>query len=172
MHLNASDPWNERGNALGRAAVCLVDDRVLLVSRPHPLSFTTEANLPRTYLIFELPSNILLQRFPVGKMIASFMIIWGIIVLSTGFAQNFTQLVTLRALQGLFECSISPGFLLIIGSWYKTREHASRALVYQSGNAGFLMIINLIMYGLGKFAQDNGKEKKAWRYISFVSCKN
>lgn len=32
--------------------------------------------------------------------------------------------MVLRALQGLFECTISPSYLLIIGTWYKTSEHA------------------------------------------------
>lgn len=28
--------------------------------------------------------------------------------------------MALRALQGFFECNISPGFLLITGAWYRT----------------------------------------------------
>ena len=39
----------------------------------------------------------------MGRTLSSYMICWGIVVLSIGFAQNFTQLVTLRALQGVFE---------------------------------------------------------------------
>ena len=119
-------------------------------------------------MCFELPLNIFLQRSKMGKMLSCCMICWGIIVLGLGFAQNFTQLITLRALQGLFECCISPGFILIIGSWYKTREHASRALVFQSANAGFWIVASLITYGLGVVAQRNGKEEIAWRSISYV----
>jgi ACS family allantoate permease-like MFS transporter len=119
-------------------------------------------------MCFEFPSNIILQRFKMGRMLSCYMICWGIIVLGIGFAQNFTQLITLRALQGLFECCISPGFILIIGSWYKTREHASRALIFQSANAGFGIIASLIMYGLGVVAQRKGKEETAWRSISYV----
>lgn len=95
-----------------------------------------------------------------------YMICWGIVVLCIGFAKNFTHLVTLRALQGFFECCISPGFILVVGSWYKTREHASRGLVFQSANAGFGVIAQLVMYGLGVAAQNNGKHD-AWRYISY-----
>jgi ACS family allantoate permease-like MFS transporter len=104
----------------------------------------------------------------MGRMLSCYMICWGIVVLCIGFTQNFTQLITLRALQGIFECCISPGFILVIGSWYTTREHASRSLVFQSANAGFGVIASLIMYGLGVAAQRN-KNDEAWRYISYVS---
>lgn len=107
------------------------------------------------YMCFEFPSNVILQRYKMGRTLSIYMICWGVVVLCIGFgesllklrlicfllltshlAQNFTQLVALRALQGFFECCISPGFILVVGSWYKTREHASRALVFQSANAG------------------------------------
>ncbi|KAI1631112.1 MFS general substrate transporter [Biscogniauxia mediterranea] len=120
-----------------------------------------------TYLIFEFPSNIILQRYLMGRTLSCYMICWGVIVLCVGFAQNFTQLVTLRALQGMFECCISPGFILVIGSWYTTREHASRSLVFQSANAGFGVIANLILYGIGTVQYQRGPEFQAWRYMSY-----
>ncbi|KAI0549862.1 MFS general substrate transporter [Xylaria curta] len=120
-----------------------------------------------TYLLFEFPSNFILQRYLMGRTLSCYMIVWGIVVLSIGFAQNFTHLITLRALQGLFECCISPGFILIIGSWYTTREHASRSLVFQSANAGFGIISNLILYGIGSSQSSHGPEFQAWRYMSY-----
>ncbi|KAI1213341.1 MFS general substrate transporter [Annulohypoxylon truncatum] len=119
-----------------------------------------------TYLIFELPSVILLQRYPMGRVLSLYIICWGVVVLCIGFAQNFTQLITLRALQGMFECSISPGFLLVVGTWYTTREHPSRALVFQSGFAGMSVITDAIMYGIGSVT-DRNPNFQAWRYMSF-----
>ncbi|KAI0908141.1 MFS general substrate transporter [Ustulina deusta] len=120
-----------------------------------------------TYVLFEFPSNFILQRYLMGRVLSCYMIVWGIVVLSIGFAQNFTHLITLRALQGLFECSISPGFILIIGSWYTTREHASRSLVFQSANAGFGIISSLILYGIGSSQSSHGPEFQPWRYMSY-----
>ncbi|KAI1456089.1 major facilitator superfamily domain-containing protein [Annulohypoxylon moriforme] len=120
-----------------------------------------------TYVVFELPSNVLLQRFRMGRTLSYYMICWGFVVLSIGFAQNFTQLVTLRALQGLFECCISPGFVLVVGNWYTTREHSSRTLVFQSANAGFGIIANLILYAIGSVQYQRGPQFQAWRYMSY-----
>ncbi|KAF6827492.1 major facilitator superfamily transporter [Colletotrichum plurivorum] len=119
-----------------------------------------------TYLCFEFPSNVVLQRYKMGRTLSVYMICWGIIVLCVGFAQNFTHLIVLRGLQGAFECCISPGFILLVGTWYKTREHASRSLVFQSANAGFGVIAKLIMYGIGSATQ-NDPTKQPWRYISY-----
>ncbi|KAI1458236.1 MFS general substrate transporter [Annulohypoxylon moriforme] len=119
-----------------------------------------------TYLIFEFPSVVLLQRYPMGRVLSLYIICWGIVVLCIGFAQNFAQLVTLRALQGMFESSISPGFLLVVGTWYTTREHPSRALVFQSGFAGVSVVTDAIMYGIGSVTEKN-PDFQAWRYMSF-----
>ncbi|KAK0435947.1 major facilitator superfamily transporter [Desarmillaria tabescens] len=108
-----------------------------------------------TYMCFEFPSNILLQRWRMGKTLSIYMICWGVVVLCIGFAKNFKHLIALRAMQGFFECCISPGFILIIGSWYTRREHSSRSLVFQSANAGFGTL------------EYNGEDIQAWRYMSY-----
>lgn len=117
-------------------------------------------------MCFEFPSNVILQRYMMGRTLSIYMICWGIVVLCIGFAQNWTHLMVLRGLQGLFECCISPGFILVVGSWYKTREHASRSLVFQSANAGFGVIASLVMYGLGSIGEHN-PSAEPWRYISY-----
>jgi ACS family allantoate permease-like MFS transporter len=121
-----------------------------------------------TYMCFEFPSTVIMQRYKMGLSLSVYMILWGVCVLCIGFCQNFTQLLVLRALQGAFECSISPGFLLLVGTWYTRREHTSRSLVFRSSNAGFGVIAKLIMYGIGSSTlHKSGAEP--WRYISFVS---
>ncbi|PBK84109.1 MFS general substrate transporter [Armillaria gallica] len=119
-----------------------------------------------TYMCFEFPSNIILQRWRMGKTLSIYMICWGFVVLCVGFAQNFKQLIALRALQRFFECCINPGFILIIGSWYTRQEQSSRSLVFQSALNGFSTISDLVLYGIGTF-EYNGKVTQAWRYMSY-----
>ncbi|KAJ3571008.1 hypothetical protein NPX13_g5532 [Xylaria arbuscula] len=92
-----------------------------------------------TYMLFEFPSNFILQRYWMGRTLSCYMILWGVVVLSVGFAQNFVHLITLRALQGLFE----------------------------SANAGFGIIANLVLYGIGSSASQHGPEFMPWRYQSY-----
>ncbi|KAJ6632476.1 major facilitator superfamily domain-containing protein [Mycena sp. CBHHK59/15] len=119
-----------------------------------------------TYLLGEFPSNFLLQRWALGRTLTIYMLCWGICVISIAAAQNWTHLMIIRALQGFFECTISPGFVLIVGTWYRTEEHASRALFWQSANAGFGIISDLSMYAIGLHAKNHPGGLAPWRGIS------
>ncbi|KIK63483.1 hypothetical protein GYMLUDRAFT_41151 [Collybiopsis luxurians FD-317 M1] len=120
-----------------------------------------------SYLVSEFPMNYMMQRVSVGKTLSVLMFFWGIIVLCTAFAHNWAGLMVLRALQGLFECTISPSFLLIIGSWYRTSEHASRSIIWGTANAGFGIIASLCMYAIGDAATKHNEGLAAWKGISF-----
>ncbi|EIN14733.1 MFS general substrate transporter [Punctularia strigosozonata HHB-11173 SS5] len=123
-----------------------------------------------SYLCGEFPSNFLLQRWALGRTLSIYMLCWGICVTCIAAAQNWGQLMALRALQGLFECTISPGFILIVSTWYRTEEHSARALFWQSANAGFAIVATLIEYGIGSHAQKHGGIEP-WRAISlFLGC--
>jgi ACS family allantoate permease-like MFS transporter len=73
--------------------------------------------------------------------------------------------MALRALQGIFECNITPGFLLITGACYRTEEHADRALFWQSSEGFFSIVCNLMLYGIARHVENHGGIA-AWRCIS------
>ncbi|ESK81007.1 major facilitator superfamily transporter [Moniliophthora roreri MCA 2997] len=119
-----------------------------------------------SYMTFELPSSYMMQRVSVGKTLAVLMFLWGIIVFCIGFARNFTHLMVLRFLQGAFECTISPSFLLIVATWYKTQEHTLRSMIWGTANSGMIIITNLCTYAIGDHAEKHGG-LAAWKGISF-----
>jgi MFS family permease len=52
---------------------------------------------------------------------AAAQMIWGIVLIGTGFARNFETLIALRVLLGVLEAPIVPGNFLIIRMWYSRR---------------------------------------------------
>ncbi|KAF8146102.1 major facilitator superfamily domain-containing protein [Mycena galopus ATCC 62051] len=102
----------------------------------------------------------------LSRTLSIYMLGWGICVIAIAAAQNWTHLMVIRGLQGFFECTISPGFILVIGAWYRTEEHAARALFWQSANAGFGIISDLSTYGIGLHAQQHPGGLAPWRRIS------
>ncbi|KAK0186227.1 hypothetical protein F5146DRAFT_1105144 [Armillaria mellea] len=110
-----------------------------------------------TYMCFEFPLNIILQHWSIC---------WGFIVLCISFARNFKQLVVSHALQGLFKCCISLGFLLIIGSGYTRGEQLSCTLIFQSAQPAITVISDLILYGIGTL-QYMGEVTESWHYMSY-----
>lgn len=52
---------------------------------------------------------------------ASAQLLWGIVLIGTGFSNNFATLVALRILLGLLEAPLAPGNFLIMSMWYTRR---------------------------------------------------
>ena len=56
------------------------------------------------YILFMLPSNIILKRFRRPSLyIGALISIWGTVMTCTGLVRNFSELVAVRFLLGLFE---------------------------------------------------------------------
>jgi MFS family permease len=55
------------------------------------------------YIVFELPSNILIRKIGTRYWLASIGVAWGIIQIGMGFLKNWKQLVACRVLLGLLE---------------------------------------------------------------------
>lgn len=62
------------------------------------------------------------------------VIIWGIILIGTGWANNFATLVALRVLLGALEAPVAPGNFIILTMWYTRDEQPVRAGLFYTGN--------------------------------------
>lgn len=82
------------------------------------------------YFIFEVPSNILMDKFGARVWIARILITWGIVIVATGFVQNVTQLMIARFLLGLAEAGFFPGVILYLSRWYLGRDAAKAVSIF------------------------------------------
>ncbi|KAK7943580.1 uncharacterized protein PG986_012693 [Apiospora aurea] len=88
------------------------------------------------YLIWCLPSGSLLQKLPLAKVLCMVQLLWGCILISTGFANSFAGLIALRVLLGALEAPIVPGNFLILGRWaigFLHDDHQWRAMFWITG---------------------------------------
>lgn len=72
------------------------------------------------YMLFEVPSNLILQRVGARGWIARIMITWGIISGCMMLVQTPTQFYVLRFLLGVAEAGFYPGVMLYITFWFPT----------------------------------------------------
>ncbi|WRT65967.1 uncharacterized protein IL334_002918 [Kwoniella shivajii] len=117
------------------------------------------------YLIFEGPMNYVMQRIRLGRFLSVAVIVWGGLVMLLAAGQNFAGLMSLRFLIGTFESCISPGFLMIVASWYRSNEMSSRCMIFLSMNGFFAIFVGIVTYGIGT-ATKNGGGFAAWRAIN------
>jgi MFS family permease len=77
------------------------------------------------YFIFEVPSNVMMQRVGARIWIARIMISWGVVAAATMFTNSATTLYVLRFLLGAAEAGFFPAIILYLTFWY-TRAHRVR----------------------------------------------
>lgn len=69
------------------------------------------------YIIFEIPSNLIMERVGARVWIARILITWGLIAAATAFVVGPTSLIAARFLLGFAEAGFFPGALLYITYW-------------------------------------------------------
>jgi MFS family permease len=69
------------------------------------------------YFLFEVPSNILLEKIGARKTIMRIMVLWGLASSATIFVQTPAQFYIVRLLLGLFEAGFFPGIILYLTFW-------------------------------------------------------
>ncbi|MCE5229392.1 MFS transporter [bacterium] len=77
-----------------------------------------------SYFIFEIPSNLILDRVGARLWLARIMITWGVISSLMMFVKGAASFYTLRFLLGAAEAGFAPGILLYFTYWLPLRLQA------------------------------------------------
>jgi MFS family permease len=116
-----------------------------------------------TYIIAEVPSNVVLKRLKPNRWLGFLIVAWGIVTVLTGLVRNYASLVAVRLLLGLCEGGLVPGVILYLSYMYRRDELQSRIAIFYaaasfSGAFGGLLASAIIhMDGVGGLA--------GWRWI-------
>jgi ACS family tartrate transporter-like MFS transporter len=76
------------------------------------------------YFIFEVPSNVILEKVGARIWIARIMITWGILAGLTAVVTGSTSFAIVRFLLGVAEAGFFPGIILYFTYWFPSRHHA------------------------------------------------
>src|SRR5262249_52429194 len=87
------------------------------------------------YFLFQVPGNLLLDRFGARWGIAGIMITWGIISSAMMFVTTPFLFYLLRFLLGLAEAGFFPGVILYLTYWLPAAERAKAISGFMTANA-------------------------------------
>jgi MFS transporter, ACS family, tartrate transporter len=73
------------------------------------------------YFIFEVPSNLILERVGARRWIARIMFTWGILSAACAFVTGPTSFIVVRFLLGVAEAGFFPGVMLYFTYWFPAR---------------------------------------------------
>lgn len=76
------------------------------------------------YLLFEIPSNLLLEKIGARRTFARITILWGITSIAMMFVKSALWFYILRFLLGSFEAGLYPGAILYLTYWFPVRRRA------------------------------------------------
>ncbi|TLD05176.1 uncharacterized protein PgNI_09129 [Pyricularia grisea] len=119
-----------------------------------------------TYITFEVPSNLVIQKFTPRYFIAFITIGWGIVATLTGLVQNYGGLIACRLILGALEAGLFPGMNIFLTLFYTKHELAMRVgyLFVSAAIAGALG--GLLAFGIGHM--DGIAGMHGWRWIMIV----
>lgn len=120
------------------------------------------------YFIFEVPSNLILQRVGARIWIARIMIVWGLVSMGFMFLKGTTMFYIMRFLLGAAEAGFFPGVILYLTYWFPSQERARTVALFATGGvlagvigspiSGSLLELD----GLGGLA--------GWQWLFFVEA--
>ena len=115
-----------------------------------------------TYVLFEIPGAIIVERWSARKWIARIMVSWGIVTILTGFVHTATQFYVARFLLGAAESSFFPGMIVYLTHWFCSRDR-SRAIasLYAANPAAALIGSPLAGWLLGV----HWRSLAGWRWL-------
>jgi len=87
------------------------------------------------YFVFEVPSNLLLQRIGARRWISRILITWGLITCAMMRVRDPWSFGALRVLLGFAEAGFFPGIILYLTGWFPARERARAVALFMIGSA-------------------------------------
>jgi sugar phosphate permease len=82
------------------------------------------------YLLFEVPSNLMLEKIGARKTLLRIMVCWGLVAAAMGFVSTPLQFYVARFLLGAFEAGFFPGIILYLTYWYPADRRARMIAIF------------------------------------------
>ncbi|MFX1675370.1 MFS transporter [Paraburkholderia sp. A2WS-5] len=87
------------------------------------------------YALFEVPSNILMQKYGARAWLTRIMGTWGIVAACMAFVRNDTSFYALRFLLGIAEAGFFPGVVYYFAQWLPQKERGKAVAIFLAGSA-------------------------------------
>lgn len=115
------------------------------------------------YFLFEIPSNLILQRVGARRWIARIMFTWGIVASLTMFVRGPQSFYVVRVLLGLAEAGFFPGMILYLTYWYPAPRRARAVALFMTATAISGVVGSLLSTAI--FSLDGVAHLRGWQWI-------
>ncbi|GAC1518460.1 MAG: MFS transporter [Collimonas sp.] len=117
------------------------------------------------YAIFEVPSNILQQRFGAKAWLTRIMFTWGVVATGMAFITGETSFYVMRLLLGVAEAGFFPGVVYYFTQWLPNGERGKAMAIFLSGSALASVISGPLS---GALLQIEGGGFHGWQWMFII----
>ena len=117
------------------------------------------------YVLFQLPSNLVLERVGARRWIAVLMMVWGLISSCMIFVRAPWHLYVLRFLLGSAEAGFFPGIILYLKGWFPSTTRAKTIALFAAAGALSAVIVGPLSGTLLRLHQAG---LAGWQWMFFL----
>ncbi|KAK0648095.1 major facilitator superfamily domain-containing protein [Cercophora newfieldiana] len=118
-----------------------------------------------SYILLEIPSNMIIRKVRPSIYISTLMFIWGVINMCMGFVHSYATLVALRVLLGAFEAGVLPGIVYVSSLYYTRHEYQKRVSFFFCSTVVAGAFGGLLAYAIAGLSTPS---MAAWRWIFII----
>lgn len=118
------------------------------------------------YVLFEIPSNLLMTRIGARKTLSRILFLWGLTSAGMMFVSSETSFYVLRFLLGVFEAGFAPGMIFYLTYWYGAKNMARvMAIVMLAGPMGAIFGAPLSTWLMTSLGGTHGLAGWQWMFL-------
>ena len=118
------------------------------------------------YMLFEIPSNLLLPKLGARKTLSRIMVLWGLTSMAMLFVHDVKLFYALRFLLGVFEAGFAPGMVFYLTCWYpQARMARVMAIVMAAAPLGGVIGAPLSTWVMSALAGSSGLAGWQWMFL-------
>lgn len=119
------------------------------------------------YFLFEVPSNLLLEKIGARKTLLRIMVLWGAAAVAMMFVSTPTQFYVVRFLLGAFEAGFFPGVILYFTYWYPSVRRGQVIAIFMSATTIVSVIAGPLCGAILKYFDGVGG-LHGWQWLFIV----
>ncbi|GMK53978.1 hypothetical protein CspeluHIS016_0105640 [Cutaneotrichosporon spelunceum] len=119
------------------------------------------------YLLWEVPSNMMLARSKPSIFLPTIMFIWGAMSIGVRGMHSLGGMVAFRFVLGLVEAGFFPGVMLLMSCWYKPQELSKRIAMFYTASLVAGAFGGLLSFGIMDGLEGKGNTR-GWKWLFII----
>jgi len=117
------------------------------------------------YCLFEIPSNLILERVGARLWIARIMIVWGLVSMAMMLVTSTTSFYVMRVLLGVAEAGFFPGMVLYLTYWIPSADRARAGALFMTAAPIAMVVGSWVSEALLKMEGVLGLHGWQWLFL-------